>query len=58
MTEIPMKRYWMGQDIDEFPREKLIEIIDHLAWELETTRAAARSIIEIGELGRRARSHL
>lgn len=26
MTEVPMKGYWMGQDIDTLPREKLIEI--------------------------------
>jgi hypothetical protein len=50
-----MKAFWMGEDIDTFPREKLIEIIHSLGRDLDSARAATRSIIEINELARRAR---
>jgi hypothetical protein len=56
MSDIPMKRYWMGQDVDTLPREKLIEIIDHLHRQLEGARAATRSVIEINDLARRSRA--
>jgi hypothetical protein len=56
MTDVPMKSYWMGRDIDDLPRETLLEIIGHLGRELESARNAARSIIEINELARKARS--
>ena len=59
MTErlpTPMKSYWDGQDINELPREKLMEIISYLNRQLESTRDAMHSIIEINELARRARS--
>lgn len=58
MTEIPMKSYWMGKDVETLSRKELIEVVQHLGRELDTTRAATRSIIEINELGRRARQRL
>lgn len=53
---IPMKSYWMGEDVDTLPREKLMEIIHHLNQQLESARSATRSIIEINELARRRRA--
>lgn len=57
-SEIPMKGYWLGQDIDELPREKLIEIIHHLNRQLESARDATRSVIEISRLAREASSRI
>lgn len=37
-----MKSYWMGEPIDDMPREKLLEIIDHLGRELNEMRSPAR----------------
>jgi hypothetical protein len=58
MQEVPMKSTWMGEDIDTLPREKLIEIIHHLGRDLDAARAATRSVIEMGELVRKARQRL
>ena len=52
---VPMKSFWMGEDVDTLPREKLMEIIHHLSQQLESARNATRSIIEINELARKAR---
>jgi len=38
----PMKNYWMGEPVDDMPREKLLEIIDHLGRELTELRSPAR----------------
>lgn len=54
--EVPMKSYWMGQDVDTLPRETLMEIIHHLNRQLEGARAATRSIVEINALARKARA--
>lgn len=48
--QIPMKAYWMGKDIDELPREKLIEIIHHLNRQIENQRKTTQSIISIYRL--------
>lgn len=40
-TPIPMKHYYMGEDIEALPRERLIEIIVELAHNLESTREMA-----------------
>lgn len=53
--DAPMKSTWMGEDIDTLPRETLIEIINSLARDLDSTRSAMKSIIEINELARKAR---
>jgi hypothetical protein len=37
-----MKNYWMGELIDDMPREKLVEIIDHLGSEVAELRSPAR----------------
>jgi len=44
---IPMKMYFMGHDIEELSREELIEAVRLLYRQIEATRAAARSLIEI-----------
>lgn len=54
--KVPMKSYWMGQDVDTLPRETLMEIIHHLNRDLESARAATKSIIEINALARQART--
>lgn len=53
MNETPEKMYWMGRDIDEMPREELLEVIRSLADELKTARETTRSIIGINMLARR-----
>jgi hypothetical protein len=53
--DVPMKSYWMGQDVDTLPREALMEIIHHLNRQLESARDATRSVIEINQLAREAR---
>jgi hypothetical protein len=54
--DVPMKSYWMGQDVDTLPRETLMEIIHHLNQQLESARNATRSIVEINRLARESRS--
>lgn len=54
--KVPMKSYWMGEPIDDMPREKLLEIIEHLGRELEATRKSAQSVIDIQRLALEARS--
>jgi hypothetical protein len=54
MTKIPMKRYWMGEDLDNLSREKLLEIIDHLNDRLEHSYSVTRSVIDINNLARKA----
>lgn len=39
--DMPMKYYWMGEDIDTLSRERLIEIIAELGRELDATRKSA-----------------
>lgn len=55
MSAVPMKRYYRGQDVDTLPRETLLEIIDMLQEQLKTAGDSIRSIVEINELGRKAR---
>ena len=47
MTDYPMKRYWMGEDIETLPREKLIEVIAHLGKQLEMSQSMLRATIDI-----------
>lgn len=56
--EIPMKRYWMGEDVDNMPREKLLEIIGHLAKELESARSLTQSVIDMNRMVRAAQEPL
>jgi hypothetical protein len=42
MKEVPMKAYWMGEDIDTLPRERLIEIVHELSRQLEVMQEAMR----------------
>lgn len=36
-----MKTYYMGEDVDDMSRERLIEVVSELGNALETTRKAA-----------------
>jgi hypothetical protein len=58
MKEIPMKAYWMGQDIDDLPRETLIEIIHYMQKQLDSAREATDSIIRVNEAARMARARV
>lgn len=51
MTE-RTKMYWMGEDVDQLPRERLLEIIRQLGQQLDSHRAATRSIIAFNNLAR------
>jgi hypothetical protein len=46
------KMFWMGEDVDTLPREKLLEIIVYLNRQLEMTRGTMKSILEINGLAR------
>lgn len=37
-----MKSFWMGEPVEDMPREKLLEIIDQLGQELAELRSPAR----------------
>ena len=52
---IQSKKYYMNEDIETLPREKLLEVIDCLFNELESTRATTRSILELNKLMRAVR---
>lgn len=52
MTEIPMKMYWMGEDVETLPREKLIEAIRVLHHQVESGRAILRATIDIHRAAR------
>jgi hypothetical protein len=52
---IESKKYFDGEDIETLPREKLLEVIDCLFNELESTRATTRSILELNKLMRQVR---
>jgi hypothetical protein len=43
----PLKRFFRGEDVDNLPREKLLEIIDILERQLQSANNCTRSIIEI-----------
>ena len=47
---IPMKHYWMGQDIEELPREKLVEVIGHLSERIEQLQQTFSATVKIHEL--------
>ncbi len=50
-----MKVYWRGENIDDLPRERLIEIIHELGGELaRTQRSASQAIRLISDLTRAA----
>lgn len=52
MAEVYTKRFYHNEDIETLPREKLLECIDCLFYELESSRNTARSIIELNKLRR------
>jgi len=55
MNEVPMKMYWIGEDIETFPRDRLIEVIRHLGRDLESARNTTQTIINMNETFRRAK---
>jgi hypothetical protein len=58
MDDIPTKAYWMGEDIDTLPAEKLREIIRCLGRELEESRNATRRVLEMSHAFAAARARL
>lgn len=55
MTEMPMKCYWMGRDVDGLSREEAIEAVKMLGRELETTRRTFESIRNVDRMLNEAR---
>ena len=53
---IETKKFYMDEDIETLPREKLLEVIDNLFNELESTRQTTRSILELNKLYREVRA--
>lgn len=53
-TEIPMKLYWMGEDLETLDRDMLIEVIKQLHKEVESTRSMLRATIDINRAAREA----
>jgi hypothetical protein len=56
MDEIPTKCFWMGEDIDALPPERLREIIRTLGRELDATRHMMRITIDMQRTFAMARS--
>ncbi len=54
--EIPMKMYWMGEDIETLPRERLIEIISHMGRELDASRDRTMKVLEMSRAFAAARA--
>ena len=52
MVELSTKKFYMGDDIETLPRDKLMDVIDCLFNELESTRRTVRSMIELNKLTR------
>lgn len=44
---IPTKIFFMGEDVETLPRERLIEIIRHLGCEVESAHSVTRTIIDM-----------
>ena len=51
-----MKMYWMGEDIEGLPRERLLEIISHMGRELEASRQRTMQVLEMSRAFAAARS--
>lgn len=60
MSDTPQKMYWMGQPIDDLPRDELIQIISDLAAQLShyhtphAIRARALGSVEMIKRGEKA----
>lgn len=54
---VTSKLFWMDEDVETLPREKLLEIIHSLTRDLESTRAMMKSILEINEMARKLRNN-
>lgn len=48
MDDIPTKCYWMGEDIDTLPAERLREIVRQMGRELEASRERTKHVLEMG----------
>jgi hypothetical protein len=53
--DLKSKKYYMDEDIETLPREKLLEVVDCLFDELESCRKTVRSILELNKLMRKVR---
>ena len=42
--KLEMRHYWMGEPIDDMPREKLLEVIDFLMKERDCLQLALRAL--------------
>lgn len=58
MDNVPTKAYWMGEDIDILPAEKLREIIRVMGLELEDSRKATLRAVQMGRMFAAARARL
>lgn len=47
MSEMPMKYYWRGKDVEEMSREQLLVVVRGLASELERSRKATAGILDM-----------
>ena len=56
MTKYPKIAMWMGEPIDDLPREKLLEIIHHLGGELEDARNSHAHTLSIWSAAAQARA--
>jgi hypothetical protein len=56
MTDIPTKCYWMGEDIDTLPVERLREIVRHLGRELESSRERTMQVLDMSRAFAAARA--
>lgn len=57
VSEIPMKYYWMGKDVETLSRDQLLHAVMQLARQLDSTRVAYRSVIDMLDMEREIREH-
>lgn len=58
MSEVPMKMYWRGEDIETLERDALLEIIRQLHREVEEGRERSMRILQMQESFAGARKQL
>lgn len=56
MPDVPMKMYWMGDDIETLSREQLLEVIHCLERDLKSTRHILEMTLELHKNVRAARA--
>ena len=58
MIDAPTKCYWMDEDIDTLPAERLREIIRRMGRELESSRERTMSVLDMSRAFAAARQRL